>query len=215
MGRADPGGIAAVPPVARVGMDGQRHVAAGHKVVPEAGHPGHGIHLSAVEELDGRVEGRVGGGCLRLDGQGQPGDIAQAAVVRLHVKESGGGAGRLHLLGGGAVIEGGIGQQNPPEVLLRFRCGCGLRRGHHHRGARSRRRLLLLEKGQIDFNAVGRVVDVGLEPQQSTHRHRQHDQQQDNQHFQKGADAAASVVGIVSVAPHRRPPSSRHSPGHA
>ncbi len=80
------------------------------------------------------LRGRVGGGCLRLDGQGQPGDIAQAAVVRLHVKESGGGTGRLHPLGGGAVIEGGIGQQNPPEVLLRFRCGCGLRRGHHHRG---------------------------------------------------------------------------------
>ena len=70
---------------------------------------------------------------------------------------------------------------------------------------------LLLEKGQIDFNAVGRVVDVWLEPQQSTPRHRQHDQQQGDKH---GA-GQGHQQGEQVLACHHPPAAGRGGDGEA
>ena len=184
VGGGGPVEIPAVPPaVVAAGAQGVVHVGA-QGLVPEAGQPGHGVHVPLVPGGEGGVH--RGGVHAILEGGGQRllGLPAQRPLVVLHGDCHAVRSGLLGQLGGAAVQQRGQGDgENGGGVLLGFlrRSGLpllgGVRQGrrvaldHRHISRVRSLGLRLLGEGPVDAKPLVGVGDGPLSKKQHGHQY--------------------------------------------
>ena len=176
--------IPAVPPaVVAAGAQGVVHVGA-QGLVPEAGQPGHGVHVPLVPGGEGGVYSSGVYPILEGGGQGLLGLPAQRPLVVLHGDHHAVRAGLLGQLGGAAVQQRGQGDgENGGGVLLGFlrRSGLpllgGVRQGrrvaldHRHISRVRSLGLRLLGEGPVDAKPLVGVGDGPLSKKQYGHQY--------------------------------------------
>ena len=184
IGGGGPVEIPAVPPaVAATGAQGVVHVGA-QSLVPEAGQPGHGVHIPLIPGGEGGIHRAGVHALLKGGGQGLLGLPAQRPLVVLHSDHHAVRAGLLGQLGGTAVQQRGQGDgENGGGVclgllrrsgLLLGGVGQGRRVTLGHRCAAGVRGLglrLLGEEGQVDPQTIVCVREEPLSKKQRGHQY--------------------------------------------
>ena len=201
--------ISILPAVSAGGLEGIGHLAS-NRLVPEAGHPCHRVHIALIPAFQLLIDLII----LSLGLYGRSQTLLalppQLSLVVFHVHHDAVSALLLNLLGGASIQNGGQRNIHPVgrSFLLRLlflglrgislvrRVAAGILVDHikiAHIGLLG----LTLEKGQVHPQPIIGIGDIFLSPQQERHCQHNQDCQHKGDPFQPKAGRFTPAIGMI------------------